>query len=101
MPSSDSGDDFVGIGSPCEGLGLDVVLVRLMAAWRSAMDPKTRRFNRRLVSLAKDPSTALSHEQEVGVKVTNVRNLKSRSTQNGAVSFRRRHFANGPTADRR
>ena len=39
-----------------------------MAAWRSATDRKTPRFNRRLVSLAKNPSTALSHEQEVGVK---------------------------------
>ena len=35
---------------------------RLMAAWRSTTDRKTPRFSRRLVSLAKKPSTALSHE---------------------------------------
>ena len=32
------------------------------------MDRKTPRFRRRLVRLAKKPSTALSHEAEVGVK---------------------------------
>src|SRR5258707_7192208 len=41
---------------------------RLMAAWRSTTERKTPRFNRRLVSLAKQPSTALSQEREVGVK---------------------------------
>ena len=41
---------------------------RLMVAWRSTTHRKTPRFSRRLASLAKNPSTALSHEQEVGVK---------------------------------
>src|SRR6476619_7567500 len=41
---------------------------RLMAAWRSTTHRKTPRFSRRLASLAKNPSTALSHEHEVGVK---------------------------------
>ena len=41
---------------------------RLMVAWRSTTDRKTPRFNRRFASLAKNPSTALSHEHEVGVK---------------------------------
>ena len=41
---------------------------RLMAAWRSTTEWKTPRFSRRFDSLAKKPSTALSHEQEVGVK---------------------------------
>jgi hypothetical protein len=41
---------------------------RLMVAWRSTTHRKTSRFSRRLASLAKNPSTALSHEQEVGVK---------------------------------
>ena len=41
---------------------------RLMVAWRSTTHRKTPRFSRRLVSLAKKPSTALSHEHEVGVK---------------------------------
>ena len=39
-----------------------------MAAWRSTTERKTPRFRRRLVSLAKKPSTALSQEHEVGVK---------------------------------
>ena len=39
-----------------------------MAAWRSMMEWKTPRLKRRLVSLAKKPSTALSQEAEVGVK---------------------------------
>ena len=39
-----------------------------MAAWRSVIERKTPRLSRRLVSLAKKPSTALSHEPEVGVK---------------------------------
>ena len=39
-----------------------------MAAWRSATDRKTPRLSRRLVEVAKKPSTALSQEAEVGVK---------------------------------
>jgi hypothetical protein len=39
-----------------------------MAGWRSTIDRKTPRFKRRLVSLAKKVSTALSYEHEVGVK---------------------------------
>ena len=35
---------------------------RLMAAWRSTTERKTPRFKRRLDSLAKKPSTALSQE---------------------------------------
>ena len=41
---------------------------RLMVAWRSTTHRKTPRFSLRLASLAKNPSTALSHEHEVGVK---------------------------------
>ena len=40
-----------------------------MAAWRSATERKTPRFKRCLDSLAKKPSTALSQEHEVGVKL--------------------------------
>jgi hypothetical protein len=40
---------------------------RLIAAWRSTTERKPPRFSRRLASLAKNPSTALSHEHEVGV----------------------------------
>ena len=39
-----------------------------MAAWRSTTERKTPRFKRRLDSLAKKPSTALSQEHEVGVE---------------------------------
>src|SRR5258708_2252745 len=41
---------------------------RLMAVWSSTSERKTPRLRRRLVSLAKKPSSALSQEQEVGVK---------------------------------
>jgi hypothetical protein len=40
----------------------------LMAACRSTTDWKTPRLRRRLVRVAKKPSTALSQEAEVGVK---------------------------------
>src|SRR4030081_1282883 len=50
------------------GLGLCSTTKRLMAACRSTTETKTPRFNRRLVSFAKKPSTALSHEHDVGVK---------------------------------
>ena len=39
-----------------------------MAAWRSATERKTPRLSWRFVRLAKNPSTALSQEHEVGVK---------------------------------
>src|ERR1700726_2147731 len=41
---------------------------RLIASCKSTTDTKTPRFNRRFVSLAKKPSTALSQDAEVGVK---------------------------------
>ena len=40
---------------------------RLMAAWRSATEWNTPRLSLFRVSLAKNPSTALSHDDEVGV----------------------------------
>jgi hypothetical protein len=39
-----------------------------MATCSSAMERKTPGFNRRRVSLAKSPSTMLSHKAQVGVK---------------------------------
>jgi hypothetical protein len=53
-----------------KGLGSRLVSAtkRLIVAWRSTTHRKTPRFGRRFASLAKKPSTALSHEQEVGVK---------------------------------
>src|SRR5260221_6234788 len=50
------------------GSWLASAMKRLMAAWRSTIERKTPRLRRRLVSLAKKLSTALSQEQEVGVK---------------------------------
>ena len=41
---------------------------RLIAAWRSPTEWKTPCLSRRLVSLAKKPSTAFNHEHEIGVK---------------------------------
>ena len=41
---------------------------RLIAAWRSTKELKLPRRNLRLLKVAKKPSTALSQEQEVGVK---------------------------------
>ncbi len=44
------------------------VTKRLIAAGKSTTDTKAPRFNRRRVSLAKKPATALSQDAEVGVK---------------------------------
>ena len=57
-------------GSAVQTTGLGWVLCsarkRLMAAWRSTREWNAPRWRRRLKSLAKKPSTALSHEAEVG-----------------------------------
>src|SRR5450759_3060724 len=50
------------------GLALCSMTKRLMAACKSTTDMQTPRFNRRLVSLAKQHSTALSQDADVGVK---------------------------------
>jgi hypothetical protein len=52
------------------GLGLSFVsaVKRLMAACSQTIDVKTPRLSRWRVSLANRPSTALTQEQEVGVK---------------------------------
>ena len=50
------------------GSWLASAMKRLMAVWSSTTERKTPRLRRRLVSLAKKPSTALSQEQDVGVK---------------------------------
>src|SRR4051794_22122720 len=52
-----------------KGFGLSVSATkRLMAAWSSTTHQKTPRFSGCLASLAKKPSTALSHEHKVGVQ---------------------------------
>ncbi len=69
MASSDGGDDFVGVCGPCEGLRFGVGLGEEAVDGGLEVDErKTPRFKRRLDSLAKKPSTALSQEHEVGVK---------------------------------
>jgi hypothetical protein len=50
---------------------------RLMAAWGSTTERKRPRFRRRLDSLAKKPSTALSQEHEVRVKWKTKRSCRS------------------------
>ena len=60
-----------GLAFHAKGLGVEALysrMKRLMADWRSTTEWKTPYFSRLRVSLAKKPSTALSHEHEVGVK---------------------------------
>lgn len=70
MPTLDGGDDPIWIGGPDEGLGLAFCSAtkRLMAACRSTSEWNVPRLRPHFESLAKKPSTALSHEHEVGVK---------------------------------
>lgn len=63
MMRSGSAVQTKGFGSP-----LLSAMKRLMAACTSISDPNTPRRSRRFASLAKKPSTALSHEAEVEVK---------------------------------
>lgn len=53
-----------------KGLGSALVSARkrLMAAWRSTIEVNTPRLSRRRVSLENKVSTALSQEQDFGVK---------------------------------
>src|SRR3954462_7276096 len=71
---------------------------RLMAAWRSTTERKTPRFKRRLDSLAKKPSTALSQEHEVGVKWKTKRSCRSSQARTlGCERFSGvRRMKNGP-----
>ena len=60
---------LLGSAVQTKGLGLSLVSARkrLMATSRSTSERNTPRFKRRLVSLAKKPSTALSQEADFGV----------------------------------
>ena len=62
MPSCDGGDDFIGVGYPSEGFGVGFVIVEEAVDGRLKVDdrPETLRLRRRLVRMAKKPSTALS-----------------------------------------
>jgi hypothetical protein len=59
-----------GLAVQTKGFGSVLVSVtkRAMAALRSSTDRNTPRLRRRLASFTKKPSTALSHDAEVGVK---------------------------------
>ena len=50
------------------GVWLASLTKRLIAACNATIEWKTPRFSLRLVSLAKNPSTALIQDAEVGVK---------------------------------
>ena len=63
---------MIALGSAFQVKGLGAWLwcsmKRLMASWSATREGKVPRFRRRRLSLAKKPSTAFSHEHEVGVK---------------------------------
>ena len=69
VPTFDGGDDFIGIGGPHERLGVIVGFLEeaVDGGLQITIERKTPRLRRRLVNLAKKPSTALSQEAEVGV----------------------------------
>ena len=73
-----------------KGFGVELVSARkrLIATWRSTRERKTPRLRRRLVSLAKEPSTALSQDAEVGVKWNVQRDVAQAIC---AVLWRKRH----------
>ena len=70
MPTPDSGDDFVGIGDPLEGLRMRVVVVEeaVDGGLEVGDGSKHAAFEAALGQDGEKPSTALSHEAEVGVK---------------------------------
>jgi hypothetical protein len=71
VPAFDGGDDFVGVGGPDEGLGHLVGLLDEAVDGGLKVDDgaEDAALSRRLESLAKKPSTALSQEQEVWQEV--------------------------------
>jgi hypothetical protein len=66
FPTADLSMMASGPAVPTKGLGLSLVShrKRLMVPWRSAMPLRTLRLRCLRVNLAKEPSTALSHEAE-------------------------------------
>jgi hypothetical protein len=70
VPASDCSDDLVRIGDPLEGFAVSIVVVEEAVDGGLKVDDGSEmpRFSRRLLNVAKKPSTALSHEEEVGVK---------------------------------
>ena len=70
VPSSDSGDDFVWVGGPGEGFGIIVGLDDEAVDGGLEVDDtsKDTALESPFGEFGEAPSTALSHEQEVGVK---------------------------------
>src|SRR3954465_3791832 len=66
-----------------------------MAAWSSTTERNTPRFSRRLVSVAKKVSTALSQEHEVGVKWKTKRGWRARSIREWGWTSQRRAEEHG------
>ena len=69
-PSFDSSDDFIRAGGPGKRFGIFVGFGDEAIDGGLEIDESVEdaAFERRLASLAKKPSTALSQEEEVGVK---------------------------------
>jgi hypothetical protein len=72
VPAFDGDDDLIGIGGPHERFGIVVGLGNEALDGGMEIDERSKgavvpRFSRRLVSLAKKPSTALSQEADFGV----------------------------------
>ena len=70
MPPLDGGDDFVGIGGPCEGLWILVVLGEEAIDCGLEVDDgvENAAFQSPFGQLGEEALDALSHEHEVGVK---------------------------------
>jgi hypothetical protein len=69
VPTANSGDDFVGIGGPSEGLRIIVGLPEEAVDRGLEVDNRAEytAFESALAQLSEETSTALSHEHEVGV----------------------------------
>src|SRR5260370_32535917 len=82
-----------------KGFGVELVSARkrLIATWRSTRKRKTPRLRRRLVSLAKEPSTALSQDAAVGAKWNVQRGCRA-SHLRGIMAQRPQGAPKGPRA---
>jgi hypothetical protein len=69
-PSSDGGDDFVGLGKSLEVYGVGIAIVEEAVDGRLEVDDgsKGAASERRLVRIAKKPRTALGRQAAVGAK---------------------------------
>jgi hypothetical protein len=68
VPAPDGGDDFVGIGDPLEGLRLSVVIFKEAIDGRVEVNDGSEdaALETPLGQDGEKPSTALSHDAEVG-----------------------------------